>query len=173
MPASGCWSSSTSATGRSRGSWPRRSASTRAPPNLDDVGTFPFRFETPDEVEYPKKDPKPYMELYDNHWWFLEIFTRTALVGRFVKQLWPNLAFLIVVNGLINFLSFLGVQPPPDNGQYSITQGLIGTDFAFLLHQYRSLIQPIIGPEYGQTGFCGPHGNRPVDRRRSPVHGQQ
>ena len=31
----------------------------RAPPNLDDVGTFPFKFDTPPESEYPKKGAKP------------------------------------------------------------------------------------------------------------------
>ena len=66
----------------------------RAPPNLDDVGAFPFKFDCPAENEYPKKLPKPYMELYDNRWWFIAIFARTHLVGRFVQQLWPNLLTL-------------------------------------------------------------------------------
>ena len=72
------------------------------------------------------------MELYDNRWWFIAIFARTHLVGRFVQQLWPNLLTLVFVNLVINLLDHLGVKSMPSS-QFDITQGLVGAVLSLLL----------------------------------------
>lgn len=110
-----------------------REDATRAPANLDDVGTFPLKFDCPPEVSYPRKLPKPYMELYDNKWWFLRIFAHRHLYVRFLLQLWPNLAFLVAINLCLNGMSALGVKPPNFQEQLDSMQVQISLVLSLLL----------------------------------------
>ena len=64
---------------------------------MSQVGAFPFKMPMPEDA-YPTKPPKPYMELYQDRWWFLRILAHPQHVTRFGRQLWPNLFMVFMMN---------------------------------------------------------------------------